>query len=130
MRRFTQNSNYGFLEFAHKYTAFESLCSVASSYHLPFLFINMSTVPVSNITSNSSVLDRLLHAIITTGAHLNAKKWKEAALSFYSSMHHLMDFYRSNEENTLRRLKKKYSDEQRIHRHDNSIRGFYQNFPI
>jgi len=66
----------------------------------------MSTVPVNNITWNSSVVDRLLQAIITTGAHLNAKKWKEAALSFYSSMPHLMDFYR-NEDNALRRLKEK-----------------------
>ena len=72
----------------------------------------MSTVPVNNITWNSSVgVDRLLQAIITTGAHLNAKKWKETALSFYSSMPHLMDFYRSNEDNALRRLKEKYSDE-------------------
>jgi len=33
------------------------------------------------------------------------------SVSFYSSMPHLMDFYRSNEENALRRLKEKYSDE-------------------
>jgi len=71
----------------------------------------MSTVPVNNITWNSGVVNRLLHAIITTGAHLNAKKWKEAASSFYQSMPHLMDFYRSNEDNALRRLKEKYSDE-------------------
>ena len=38
---------------------------------------------------------------------------REAALSFYSSKPHLMDFYRSNEENALRRLKKKYSDKQK-----------------
>jgi len=73
----------------------------------------MLTVPVNNITWNSSDVDRLQHAIITTVAHLNAKKWKEAALSFYRSMPHLMYFYRSNEENALRRLKEKYSDEQK-----------------
>jgi len=73
----------------------------------------MSTVPVIKITWNSGVVERLLDAIISTGAHLNAKKWKEAALTFYSSMPHLMDFYRSNEDNALRRLKEKYSDEQK-----------------
>jgi hypothetical protein len=56
---------------------------------------------------------KLLDAIISTGAHLNAKKWKEAALTFYSSMPHLMDFYRSNEDSALRRLKERYSDEQK-----------------
>jgi len=56
---------------------------------------------------------RLLHAIITAGADQNAKTWKKAALYFYSSMSHLMDFYRSNEENSLRRLKEKYSDEKK-----------------
>ena len=44
-----------------------------------FSFINMSTVPVNNITWNSGVVERLLDAMISTGAHLNAKKWKEAA---------------------------------------------------
>ena len=63
----------------------------------------MSTVPVNNITWNSGVVELLLDAIISTVAHLNAKKWKEAALNFYGSMPHLMDFYRSNEDIALRR---------------------------
>jgi len=44
-------------------------------------------------------VERLLDAIISTGAHLNAKKWKEAALTFYNTMPHVIDFYRSNEDN-------------------------------
>ena len=46
MRRFTQNSNYGFLEFPYKHTAFESHCSVAPSYLLPFFlhyYVNCSS---------------------------------------------------------------------------------------
>ena len=73
----------------------------------------MSTVSVTNITQNSGVVERLLDAIISTGAYLNAKKWKEAALTIYSSMPHPMDFYKSDEDNALRRLKEKYSDEQK-----------------
>jgi hypothetical protein len=38
MRRFTQNSNYGFLEFPYNHTAFESHCSVAPSYLFPIFF--------------------------------------------------------------------------------------------
>jgi len=81
--------------------------------HLHIFAIFMSKVPVNNITWNSGVVERLLDAIISTEAHLNAKKWKEAALTFYSSMPHLMDFYRPNKDNALRRLKEKYSDEQK-----------------
>jgi Mediator of RNA pol II transcription subunit 19 len=67
----------------------------------------------SHIMWNAGLVERLLQAIITTGAHLNAKKWKDAALSFYSSMPHLMDIYRTNEESSIRRLKEKYSEEQK-----------------
>ena len=70
MHRFTKYSNYDFLGFAYKHTAFESYCSVAFSYLLPFSFINMSTVLVNNITWNAGDVERLLHAIITAGAHL------------------------------------------------------------
>ena len=49
----------------------------------------MSSVPVNNITWNAGVVNCLLHEFITTGAHLHVKKWKEAALSFYSSVPYL-----------------------------------------
>jgi len=100
MRRFIQNSNHGFLEFPYDHTTFKFVLLHLHIFYL-FSFIHMSTVPVNNIAWNSSVADHLLRAIITTGAHLNAKKWNEAALSFFSSKPHLMDFYRSNEENAL-----------------------------
>ena len=112
MRRFTQNANYGFLEFPYDHTTFKFVLLHLHIFYL-FSFIHMSTVPVNNIAWNSSVADHLLRAIITTGAHLNAKKLNEAALSFFSSKPHLMDFYRSNEENAIRRLKEMYSDEQK-----------------
>jgi hypothetical protein len=62
---------------------------------------------------NTGLVERLLQAIITTGAHLNSKKWKDAALSFYSSSAHLMEIYRANEDSSLRRLKEKYAEEQK-----------------
>ena len=67
----------------------------------PLFWKRMSSVPVNNIARNSGVVERFL----------DAKKWKEAVLTFCRSMPHLIEFYRSNEDNASRRLKKKYSDE-------------------
>ena len=58
-------------------------------------------------------MERLLIAIITTGAHLNTKKWREAAASFYSCSQTFIDVFNSNEDNAIRRLKEKFSEEQR-----------------
>jgi hypothetical protein len=49
--------------------------------------------------------------MITTGAHLNNRKWKECADSFYSSPPYLQEIYRKDEEKGLRRAKEKFNSE-------------------
>jgi hypothetical protein len=73
----------------------------------------MSHAPSTYIIWTTALMERLLVSIITTGAHLNSKKWKEAAASFYSASQQFLDIFHANEENAVRRLKEKFSDEQR-----------------
>jgi hypothetical protein len=49
--------------------------------------------------------------MITTGCHLNNRKWKDCAESFYSSPPYLQEIYRKDEEKGVRRLKEKYTAE-------------------
>jgi len=87
MRRFTQIQISVSWNVAYNHTTFETQCSVASPYILPFIlqrYIYMSTVPENNITWMSSVLERLLHSIISTGAYCKKVEW--GSLGFYSSM--------------------------------------------
>ena len=62
---------------------------------------------------NPALMERLLIAIITTGAHLSPKKWKEAASSFYSCSQQFIDIFHANEEKAIRRLKEKFAEEQK-----------------
>ena len=62
---------------------------------------------------NPALMERLLIAIITTGAHLSPKKWKEAASSFYSCSQQFIDIFHADEEKAIRRLKEKFAEEQK-----------------
>ena len=73
----------------------------------------MSTLPLTYIIWNTALIERLLIAIITTGAHLSPKKWKEAASSFYSCSQQFIDIFHANEEKAIRRLKDKFNEEQK-----------------
>ena len=52
--------------------------------------------------------------MITTGCHLNNRKWKDCAESFYSSPPYLQEIYRKDEEKGVRKLKEKYTAEFKI----------------
>ena len=58
-------------------------------------------------------MERLLIAIIRTGAHLNPKKWREAASSFYSCSQIFIDVFQAYEDKAIRRLKGKVAEEQK-----------------
>ena len=73
----------------------------------------MSALPLTYIMWNPALMERLLIAIITTGAHLSPKKWKEAASSFYSCSLQFIDIFHANEEKAIRRLKEKFAEEQK-----------------
>ena len=73
----------------------------------------MSALPLTYIMWNPALMERLLIAIITTGAHLSPKKWKEAASSFYSCSQQFIDIFHANEEKAIRRLKEKFAEEQK-----------------
>ena len=73
----------------------------------------MSDKASTYIIWNVASMERLLIAIITTGAHLNAKKWREAASSFYWCSQVFIDVYQANEEKAIRRLKEKFAEEQK-----------------
>ena len=73
----------------------------------------MSTLPLTYIIWNTALIERLLIAIITTGAHLSPKKWKEAASSFYSCSQQFIDIFHANEEKAIRRLKDKFNEDQK-----------------
>jgi hypothetical protein len=62
---------------------------------------------------NSALIERLLTAMITTGAHLNGKKWREAAVNFFAHSTAFQEIYRLNEDNAIRRLKEKFNEEQK-----------------
>ena len=62
---------------------------------------------------NAVLMERLLIAIITTGSHLNPKKWREAASSFNSCSEIFIDVFQANEEKEIRRLKEKFTEEQK-----------------
>ena len=49
--------------------------------------------------------------MITTGCHVNNRKWKECADSFYATPPYLQEIYRKDEEKGVRRLKEKYAAE-------------------
>jgi len=72
----------------------------------------MSDKASTYIIWNVALMERLLIAIITTGAHLSPKKWREAASSFNSCSQMFIDIFQANEENAIRRLKEKFTDEQ------------------
>ena len=72
---------------------------------------SMSTTPYQYISWTSALVEKLLVCMITTGCHLNNRKWKECADSFYSSPQYLSDIYHKDEEKGLRRLKEKFNAE-------------------
>ena len=63
---------------------------------------------------NVALLERILIAIITTGAHQSPKKWREAASSFYSRSQNFIDVFQTNEEKEIRRLKENFAEEQKM----------------
>jgi len=89
---FTQIQITVFWNFVYNHTKFEIHCSRASSYLLPFILQHYVNSTINNITWNFSVVERLLQAIIRTGAHLNEESEKMEVFSFYSSILHLWDF--------------------------------------
>jgi len=72
----------------------------------------MSDKASAYIIWNVALMERLLIAIITIGAHLYAKKWREAASNFNACSQMFIDIFQANEENAIRRLKEKFTDEQ------------------
>ena len=60
------------------------------------------------ISLTTSLVEKLLVCMITTGCHINNRKWKECADSFYATPPYLQDIYRKDEEKGVRRLKEKY----------------------
>ena len=73
----------------------------------------MSTLPLTYIVWNVALIQRLLIAIITTGAHLSPKKWREAKSSFYSCSQQFTDIFHANKDKSIRRLKDKFNEEQK-----------------
>jgi len=73
----------------------------------------MSEKASTYIIWNVALMERLLIAIITTESHLNAKKWREAASSFYSYSQVFIDVFQANEDKAIRRLKEKFAEEQK-----------------
>ena len=67
----------------------------------------------THIIWNVALMERLLIEIIPTGAHLNAKKWREAASSFYFCSQMFIDVFQANEDKAIRRLKEKFAEEQK-----------------
>ena len=49
--------------------------------------------------------------MITTGCHVNNRKWKECADSFYATPPYLQEIYHKDEEKGVRRLTEKYAAE-------------------
>jgi len=58
-----------------------------------------------------ALISRLLTCIISCGAHLNRNKWKEVADNFFVSNSGHKDFYLSNPESYIRRVRDKFKDE-------------------
>ena len=73
----------------------------------------MSEKSSTYIIWNAALMERLLIAIITTGPHLNAKKWREATSRFYSCSQIFIDAFQANEEKAIRRFKEKFAEEQK-----------------
>jgi len=71
----------------------------------------MSTFPHQYINWTCGLVEKLLVCMITTGCHLNNRKWKECAENFHSSPPYLQDVYRKDEEKGLRRVKEKFASE-------------------
>ena len=71
----------------------------------------MSIMSHQYISWTTSLVEKLLVCMITTGCHLNNRKWKECADSFYATPPYLQEIYRKDEEKGLRRLKEKYAAE-------------------
>jgi len=91
LRRFqisvTQFLQYSTIPF--KSTQFPQSCIFSStSYQI------MSALLLTYIMWNPALTERLLIAIIVTGAHLSPKKWKDAASSFYSCSQQFIDISR------------------------------------
>ena len=71
-------------------------------------------------------MERLLIAIIRTEAHLNPKKWREAASSFYSCSQIFIDVFQAYEDKAIRRLKGKVAEEQKRICHTMDWRDYSQ----
>ena len=73
----------------------------------------MSDKASTYIIWNVALMERLLTAITTTGAHLNPKNWREASSSLYSCSQIFIDVFQANEEKVIRRLKEKFAEDQK-----------------
>ena len=71
----------------------------------------MSIMSHQYISWTTSLVEKLLVCMITTGCHVNNRKWKECADSFYATPPYLQEIYRKDEEKGVRRLKEKYAAE-------------------
>jgi hypothetical protein len=71
----------------------------------------MPSVPQKYITWTTALVDKLMTCILTTGAHLNNRKWKDCADSFFASPQYLNEIYVTDVEKGLRRIKEKYTAE-------------------
>jgi len=58
--------------------------------------------------TTTTPVEKLLVCMITTGCHVNNRKWKECADSFYATQPYLQDIHRKDEEKGVRRLIEKY----------------------
>jgi len=66
-----------------------------------------------NISWTTAIVEKLLVCMITTGCHVNNRKWKECADSFYATQPYLQDIHRKDEEKGVRRLIEKYVEYKR-----------------
>jgi len=74
----------------------------------------MSIAPQQYIYWTSALTEKLLTCILTTGCHLNYRKWKDCPEIFLSSPTYLQEIYRKDEEKGVRKLNEKYTAEFKI----------------
>ena len=103
--------SYPKLNFKLYSTSYRYISSPHVSFSIILQFLSMSTTPQQYINWTSALTEKLLACMITTGCHLNNRKWKDCAESFYSSPPYLQEIYRKDEEKGVRRLKEKYTAE-------------------
>jgi hypothetical protein len=71
----------------------------------------MSSNQLVYLAWTPALVSRLLTCIISCGAHLNRNKWKEVADNFFSSNSGHREYYVTNPESYIRRVRDKFKEE-------------------